>query len=259
MLSITGLPAFNDNYIWMLADSESQTCYVVDPGDAQVVERACQEQQLTLAGILVTHHHADHIGGVNALTKDRSIPMFGPAHDNISVLTHPLSDGDTVNVFGGTFQVLDTPGHTKGHICYFGQPENIGPVLFCGDTLFAGGCGRLFEGTPAQMLSSLTRLSQLPEETRVYCAHEYTLSNLKFAHAVEPNNTEIAERIQQVQQLRRLGLPTVPSTIALEQKTNPFLRTALPAVQQAASRFSGRPVNSNEDSFAIIRQWKDNF
>ena len=261
MLSIHGLQAFNDNYIWMLADSESRTCYVVDPGDASVVEAACQTTGYTLAGILITHHHADHTGGVNQLARaaDKELVIYGPASESISGITHPLSEGDSLTIADHTFTVIETPGHTAGHISYFGHIGDNTPVLFSGDTLFAGGCGRLFEGTPAQMLHSLNKLADLPQDTLVYCAHEYTQGNLTFAHAVEPGNTALSQRIDDVKQLREQGQPTVPSTLHTELQTNPFLRAGVPEVQEAASNFCGRTLNSTEDAFAVIRQWKDNF
>ena len=263
MLSITGLPAFNDNYIWMLADTKSRTCHVVDPGDASVVEAACREAGLTLAGILVTHHHVDHTGGIHRLASIMSvqqpIPVYGPANENIMGVTHPLQDGDTLSLYGTEWQVMETPGHTAGHISYFGEPPDLTPSLFCGDTLFAGGCGRLFEGTPAQMLTSLTRLGALPPHTRIYCAHEYTQANLEFAKAVEPGNHALSVRQQKVKNLRQKNLPTVPSLLEEELATNPFLRATTDSVQEAAGRRSGRPITSTEDTFTIIRQWKDNF
>ncbi|MTI14652.1 hydroxyacylglutathione hydrolase [Sansalvadorimonas verongulae] len=259
MLSIRGLQAFNDNYIWMLADSESRTCYVVDPGDASVVEAACRQTGYTLAGILITHHHADHTGGLRQLASAaaKELVIYGPASESIPGITHPLSEGDTFTIAEQTFTVIDTPGHTSGGISYFAQLAQ--PVLFSGDTLFAGGCGRLLEGTPAQMLKSLNKLTALPSETLVYCAHEYTQSNLAFALAVEPDNSALKQRVSDVQQLREQGQATVPSTLDTELRTNPFLRASIPDVQEAASRHSGRTPTSAEDTFAIIRQWKDNF
>ncbi len=269
MLSINGLPAFNDNYIWMLADSESHTCYVVDPGDASVVNTACQKAGYTLAGILITHHHADHTGGIQQLASfaarenhniaaSQPLPVYGPASENIKGITHPLSEGDLLTIAGETLTVIETPGHTSGHISYFGNWANH-PVLFCGDTLFAGGCGRLFEGTPKQMLNSLEKLAALPPETLVYCAHEYTHSNLKFAQIVEPENSLLNQRIAEVNTLRYQDQPTVPSSLKDELNTNPFLRATCDSVQQAACLHSGRPITSAEDTFMIIRQWKDNF
>ena len=258
MISITGLPAFNDNYIWMLVDSKSQSCFVVDPGDSEVVVTACQREGLNLRGILLTHHHTDHTGGVTRLTSLDSIPVYGPARENISGVTHPLAEGDNISVLGETFEIYDTPGHTAGHISFFSQ-HNGKPVLFSGDTLFAGGCGRLFEGTPAQMRASLSKLSALPDNTLVYCAHEYTRANLDFARAVEPKNQDLASRYQQVIALRDKNRPTVPSLLVDERKTNPFLRTSTAEVQQAAEQHSGQTLSTADDTFAVIRGWKDNF
>ncbi len=259
MLTITGLPAFTTNYIWMLANTKNQTCYVVDPGDAEVVENACRQQQLTLAGILVTHHHADHTGGIAALLNNRDIPVYGPADENIPGLSHPLRDQDTFNLLGVTWQVLATPGHTNGHLCYFAELEHDNPVLFSGDTLFSAGCGRIFEGTHEQMLDSLTRLGTFPHNTLVFCAHEYTQTNLEFALSVEPKNRALQQRIREVSALRTLNQPSVPSLLSVERATNPFLRTANASVIAAASRYSGRSVKTNLDCFTIIRQWKDGF
>ena len=263
MISITGIPAFSDNYIWMLTNTESQTCYVIDPGDGNVVQAWCQQHSVTLAGILITHHHPDHTGGIGLLTSTAdgkcSIPVYGPAAESIKGITHPLADGDRITVVGTEFQVIATPGHTSGHICYFAEPADHDPILFSGDTLFAGGCGRLFEGTPKQMWHSLSRLAALPDNTRVYCAHEYTLANLDFARTVEPGNQQLAQRQQQAELLRKQNHATVPSLLAEERKTNPFLRAGHPDVQQSASRYSGHPVGTPEDTFATIRHWKDNF
>ncbi|MCL6269838.1 hydroxyacylglutathione hydrolase [Sansalvadorimonas sp. 2012CJ34-2] len=259
MISITGLPAFNDNYIWMLVDSKSQSCFVVDPGDGEVVLRACQEQGLTLKGILLTHHHADHTGGVARLTSLDDISVYGPAKESIKGITQKLSEGDIITILGHDLAIFDTPGHTAGHISYFGHWQDHEPVLFCGDTLFAGGCGRLFEGTPAQMRESLTKLSNLPDNTLVYCAHEYTQANLNFARAVEPENTDLQERYQQVLTLREQSRPTVPSRIVDERKTNPFLRADVELVRKAAEIQSGQTLSSADETFAAVRRWKDTF
>ncbi len=259
MLTITGLPAFTTNYIWMVANTKKQSCYVVDPGDAEVVENACRQHNLTLAGILVTHHHADHTGGIAKLLSNRDIPVYGPAGENIPGLSHPLQDQDTLSLFGETWQVLATPGHTNGHLCYFAQLEHDNAVLFSGDTLFSAGCGRIFEGNPEQMLNSLTKLGTLPDNTLVFCAHEYTQTNLEFAISVEPENRALQQRIREVSALRTLNQPSVPSLLSVERATNPFLRTTNASVMAAASRYSGRSVKTNLDCFTIIRKWKDDF
>ncbi len=264
MYKITGLPAFHDNYIWMLTDSESQSCFVVDPGDASVVSQYCQDNQLTLTGILITHHHPDHIGGIAQLVSESSaqLTVYGPVSENIKGISHPLTDGDTVSVLGQTLEVIGTPGHTLDHITYFDrhrEGRDDAPALFAGDTLFSGGCGRLFEGTPEQMHHSLMRLANLPGETHIYCAHEYTQANMAFAKAVEPDNTQLIERAEQVDALRLRNLPTIPALLSVELVTNPFLRAGYDTVQRAASRYSGETPTSPEQAFAIIRRWKDNF
>lgn len=263
MLTITAIKAFNDNYIWVLQQQPHTQVYVVDPGDASVVIDYLEANQLTLVGILLTHHHNDHTGGVaelQAYSQDR-LTVYGPDNEKIEGITHPLhataQPRFTLEYISGELQVLDVPGHTAGHIAYV-----IADALFCGDTLFSGGCGRLFEGTPAQMLNSLQQLAQLPADTRVYCAHEYTLSNLKFALAVNPNNRELQDYNERAMQLRRQDKATVPSTIALERAINPFLRPSdTEIVDNIKQHFSSlNHANLDELSgFTLLRQWKDNF
>jgi len=256
MLEVTPVRAFRDNYIWLIHGRDRRRVAVVDPGDAAPVERALADGDLVLEAVLVTHHHADHTGGIETLVASRNIPVWGPENERIPALTVPLAGGDRVDVeaLGLTFDVLDVPGHTAGHIAYHGHG-----ALFCGDTLFSAGCGRLFEGTPAQMLASLDALSALPADTRVYCAHEYTLSNLKFAQAVEPENPAIADYIGRAERIRRADEPTLPSTLRLERQINPFLRCDEPAVQAAARRRAGAPLGSRDEVFATVRRWKDEF
>jgi hydroxyacylglutathione hydrolase len=246
--------ALKDNYIWLLRANGSAA--VVDPGEAAPVLEVLSAERLELAAILLTHHHPDHTGGVAGLLKARAVPVFGPAREPIDHLTRRVSEGETVEVpeIGASFQVLSIPGHTRAHIAYYG-----GKVLFCGDTLFACGCGRVFEGTPEEMFRSLQKLSALPDETLVYCAHEYTLANIAFARAVEPGNPELAERQRSEAELRERGLPTVPSTLARERATNPFLRCAEPAVIESANKYLGRRVARPEQVFAAIREWKNRF
>ncbi|MCM2296989.1 hydroxyacylglutathione hydrolase [Rhodoferax sp.] len=255
-MKLIPIPAFNDNYIWMLHDE--RRALVVDPGDAQPVLAALARDGLTLESILVTHHHGDHTGGVEVLRQNTGAQVYGPAAERMPEPLQRLGDGDTITPLGLRFEVLLVPGHTAGHIAYWGQIPDADPVLFCGDTLFSAGCGRLFEGTPGQMLASLTRLAALPEATRVCCAHEYTLGSLRFALAVEPDNTDLQAYQARARTLRQQLLPTLPSSIGLEKAVNPFLRTHLPKVAHAVQQ-----IDPNADDpvavFATLRTWKDKF
>ena len=258
-MTLVPLPAFADNYIWMLQDGSN--AIVVDPGDAQPVFDALTRDKLQLAAILVTHHHPDHTGGVAALHAATGAPVFGPARERIPEPFTPLSHGDTAEVLGLRFQVIDVPGHTAGHIAYF-LPAHQGqaPLLFCGDTLFSGGCGRLFEGTPAQMLASLDALAALPGDSRVCCAHEYTLANLRFAQAVEPGNADLTQYTAHCESLRAQGQPTLPSQLATERRINPFLRSREATVLRAVREHAELSANAGEaDVFAALRQWKNDF
>lgn len=257
--TIHTLPAFKDNYLWLIADETSRHAIVVDPGDATVVAEALATLDLTLSAILVTHHHADHIGGVDALVAAYGAPVYGPDSPNIPQVNRPLRDGQQCAVSGLIFDVIAVPGHTLDHIAYFNCTMGPDPVVFCGDTLFAGGCGRLFEGTPDQMSSSLDRLAALPGNTLVYCAHEYTLANLRFAMAVEPDNQALRLRLADATALRAQNLPTVPSHIDLELATNPFLRCHIPSVATAAKSRLADIGSDRVAVFAAIRQWKDGF
>ncbi|HHX35170.1 MAG TPA: hydroxyacylglutathione hydrolase [Gammaproteobacteria bacterium] len=260
MLTFTALPAFNDNYIWLLQDAQRQLCAVVDPGDAQpVLDWLAENPQWQLTDILITHHHHDHVGGVNTLKEATQARVTGPAQETIPSLDIPVDDGATIELLGHTVQVFAVPGHTLGHVVYFCQEAEQTPWLLSGDTLFAGGCGRVFEGTAQQMYTSLTRLAALPDNTRVYCTHEYTLSNLLFAEAVEPNNIELKQRMIEVRQLRDKNLITLPSSIALEKRTNPFLRCEQPEVVTAAEQKAGSSLSNNTAVFATLRSWKDTF
>lgn len=251
MLEIAFIPAFKDNYIWLLR--RGGRAAVVDPGDAAPVMKRLQAEGLQLDAILVTHHHADHQGGVAALLESWPAPVFGPGNESITGRSRPLSGGERIEVLDQEFEVLAVPGHTAGHIAY-----RMPGAVFCGDTLFGAGCGRLFEGTPQQMTASLARLAALPDSTRIYCAHEYTEANLRFAFAVEPGNPALRERMAAVAAQRRAGLPSVPSTLGEEKATNPFLRCSEPAVVAAARRHRPR-VADPVDIFAALREWKNAF
>ena len=258
-LTVLAVPAFNDNYLWLIHDGRHAA--VVDPGDAKPILAALAEHDLTLIAILLTHHHADHVGGVPALLAHGRVPVFGPRHEDIAGVTDALGEGDAVHLpaLDLTLTVLDVPGHTRGHIAY--QSDEHG-WLFCGDTLFAGGCGRLFEGTPAQMASSLDKLSALPGTTLVFCAHEYTLSNLRFALAVEPGNLALQKRYVLEQEKRAQNLATVPSNVDLERATNPFLRWRQPEIVRAlqeAGKLGEHGVIDDTAVFAALRSWKNHF
>ena len=256
-IRIDPVPAFRDNYLWLL--SWAGRAPIVAPGDAAPVIAALSARSLTLETILVTHHHADHTGGVAALARATGAAIFVPAGESIPTggpPATPLREGDSVDVLGQRLQVLDVPGHTAGHIAYHAPALQ---ALFCGDTLFAGGCGRLFEGTPAQMLASLRKLASLPAFTRIYCAHEYTQSNLRFALAVEPSNLRLLQRVETCSQLRAREVPTVPSTLAEEIETNPFLRVAEPEVRRAAEQPAPGASATDESVFAALRAWKNVF
>ena len=259
-ITVHALPAFTDNYLWTLVRGDEAV--VVDPGDAAPVQAFLRQRDLQLRALLVTHQHPDHIGGIAALLERWAVPVYGPRSElpRIDTLSALLDDGDSVEVFGERYTVLDVPGHTRGHIAYYAATAEAGDGrLFCGDTLFSGGCGRLFEGTPAQMHASLERLACLPATTRVYCTHEYTLANLAFARAVEPDNADVQARLAQVRQLRAADRPSLPSTIAAERRFNPFLRTEEAAVRRAAQDFAGQILDSRDEVFAALRRWKDGF
>lgn len=256
-LSILTVPAFDDNYLWLIHNGRD--AIVVDPGDATAILQSLSQHSLRLTAILLTHHHSDHTGGVAELLTHFPVPVYGPAHDGIAAVTQPLDDGDdlVIDSLHLPLHVIAVPGHTFGHIAYYAAKLD---AVFCGDTLFAGGCGRLFEGSPAQMLDSLDRLAALPASTAVYCAHEYTLSNLKFALEVEPDNSTLQERMVREQEKRAQGIPTVPTTIGLEIQTNPFLRTRIKTVINRL--LSMNKVSEGQDEaahFGALREWKNNY
>lgn len=255
MLSACGIPALRDNYVWLLK-GEGDRAVVVDPGEAQPVLDRLETEGLTLAAILVTHHHWDHTRGIAALAARFEVPVYGPAADEIDAVTVPLRDGDRIALaeIGWELEVLSVPGHTRGQAAYYG-----GGAVFTGDTLFSAGCGRLFEGTAAQMWASLERLRALPARTRMYCGHEYTQANLRFAAEVEPDNPAVVRRRAWVDAERAAGRPTLPSTMGEELEFNPFLRADVDSVRQAAERKTGRSLPTPVAVFAALREWKDNY
>ncbi|MDB5760064.1 MAG: gloB [Burkholderia sp.] len=253
-LSVLAVPAFADNYLWLVHDGVHAA--VVDPGDAAPIIAALDAHKLSLVAILLTHHHADHVGGVPSLLQRFKVPVFGPRSEAIEGITNALGEGDQANIpeLGLRLSVLDVPGHTSGHIAYVAPEQGW---LFCGDTLFAGGCGRLFEGTPAQMVQSLAKLTSLPDQTAVYCAHEYTLSNLKFAREVEPENMALLARIGSEQKKREQNQATVPTFISLEKSTNPFLRYTEPAILDRLTSVGRLAKREAIPAFAALREWKN--
>ena len=256
-MELTPLPAFNDNYIWMMR--VGSRAWVVDPGQAEPVLLALARDGLELEGILITHHHDDHTGGVSALREATGAAVHGPSGENLPEPCLRHRAGDQVEVMGTRFTVMDVPGHTAGHIAFFGEPKQQAPLVFCGDTLFSAGCGRLFEGTAAQMHDSLGALAALPDDTRVCCAHEYTLSNLAFAATVEPDNTDISQHAVRCRAWRQAQLPTLPSTVGLEKRINPFLRGHLAAVRTAAMGYDAGTSDNPVSVFSTLRQWKNAF
>ncbi|MDE2274511.1 MAG: hydroxyacylglutathione hydrolase [Gammaproteobacteria bacterium] len=248
------LPALRDNYIWLLAGE--QAAIVVDPGEPGPALRALADRHLVLAAIFITHHHADHMSGAARLAAINGCPVYGPARESIAAVNHPMQAGQCAEIpaLQARFQVLDIPGHTAGHIAYHGHN-----IVFCGDTLFSAGCGRLFEGTAAQMNQSLGKLAALPDATSVCCGHEYTVANLRFAQVVEPQNREIRKYAEQAAERRRQNLPTLPSDLARERLVNPFLRCREPAVIAAAAKHAGHAPRDEIEVFAVIRSWKNTF
>lgn len=283
MLNVTPIPAFSDNYIWCITRSHTPShgsdggdggdggdsdagndgvsgkhAVVVDPGDAGPVLQHLSAKELTLAGIIITHHHFDHTGGIDDLLAERQVPVWGPRNPAISQITDRLGEGDNVEILGVDWRIIEVPGHTLDHIAYYTATTSP-PTLLCGDTLFAGGCGRVFEGNPAMMLSSLNKLAALPAETRLYCAHEYTMANLAFAEAVEPDNRVLQERKQRDATRRERDEPTVPSQLGTELATNPFLRCTQPDVANHMAHRDGVDPADPVSVFAAVRGWKDQF
>ncbi|MFC0398586.1 hydroxyacylglutathione hydrolase [Paraburkholderia rhizosphaerae] len=259
-LEYVPVPAFEDNYIWLVSDGRNAVA--VDPGEAAPVRAYLAKRGWRLSAILLTHHHRDHVGGVADLLKDQPVPVYGPAGEAIEHLTYRLAHGDHVSLAEPALElaVLDVPGHTSGHIAYFQASDPRGtPHVFCGDTLFACGCGRLFEGTPAQMLASLDSLAALPGATEVHCAHEYTLSNIRFALACEPGNTELQAWRDEAAARRARNVPTLPTTIAHERAVNPFLRAGEPSIQATLADQLHETVTDRLSAFALMREWKNRF
>lgn len=254
------IAAFNDNYIWIIRQGDRVVA--VDPGDATPVLAELAAENLQLVGILITHHHADHTGGVEALVEHSGATVYGPAFESqpIPCLNEGLKEGDRFSIDGLdlSFEVLEVPGHTLGHIAYTTVINESQPVLFCGDSLFSCGCGRMFEGDSRMMLQSVDKFGKLAHNTLVYCAHEYTLSNIKWALAVEPDNSDLSAWSDKAQALRAENIPTVPTTIAQELATNPFLRVREAAVMEAAAEYSGETLTDDVAVFAALREWKNN-
>lgn len=256
-MTIFPLPAFQDNYIWILKETKSSKIWAVDPGDANVVLQYCREQNVQLKGILITHHHKDHTGGVAELQQVFQCPVYGPKSLS-NLVSHPLTEKDTVTIFSRTFTVLETPGHTLDHLCYFSAQEP--PTLFSGDTLFKGGCGRIMEGQPEQMLAAMTRITNLPDDTLIYATHEYTLANYRFALSLEPLNQQLVDENRRCVQQRQQNQPTLPTILALEKNTNPFLRTHNETVKSEAAQQLNEPPSSDSIlSFSQVRRAKDRF
>ena len=255
MINIEPIKAFDDNYIWLMTTNEGSI--VIDPGESINLLKTIEQKNINLDAILITHHHYDHTGGIEELLmKYPNLKVYGP-NNNVDLIKSRLGDGELLNVIGIDFEIIEIPGHTLDHIAYYANINNS-PVLFCGDTLFAGGCGRVFEGTFDQMYESLMKLKKLPKNTRIYCGHEYTINNLKFAKAVEPDNIDLIIRYDEALDLRKNNIPTLPSTISIELKTNPFLRADENNVQKIISN-KFKTGFSEKEIFSALRQWKDNF
>lgn len=255
MIQVTPVSAFTDNYIWLIGNTDNPCVAIVDPGDAPPVLAALTRLAKQPVAILITHHHRDHVGGIEQLLQAYpGLPVYGPANEKIPHLNHPLTEGAAVHLeaLGLNFHVMELPGHTAGHIVYYGEGS-----LFCGDTLFANGCGRVFDGTLHDLYASLQRIAQLPADTQVYCTHEYTVDNIGFAKWVEPDNPALDARLEESWALLDAGHPTVPFELGREFDTNPFLRTHIPEVIAKAEEIAGRETHTPADVFAVLRIWKD--
>lgn len=254
MINIEPIKAFNDNYIWLLTTNEGSI--VIDPGEADKTIEFLKKNDLELKGILITHHHFDHTSGIQDIVEFKNVDVYGPVN-NISSINQRLKDGDSISIIGIDFEIIEIPGHTLDHIAFFSK-NNGNPILFCGDTLFSSGCGRVFEGTFEQMHQSILKLKSLPANTKIYAGHEYTESNLKFALEVEPLNQKLISRYNDVQNLINKGIPTLPSTLELELEVNPFLRCETNEVQNSVIK-QFNTSNHEDEIFKALRQWKDNF
>ncbi len=255
-MNIIPIPILSDNYVWTLLDTNQPTAVIVDPGEAKPVIHFLKQHELTLCGILITHHHWDHTGGIAELKNQYDIPIYGPVNETIDGLSVPLQPDQIIQLesFPLKLQVIGIPGHTLGHVAYYSPG-----ILFCGDTLFAAGCGRVFEGTAAQMYASLQKIAALPDNTKIYCAHEYTLNNLRFAEQVEPENKKIKERLVRVSDLRKKNLPSLPSLLKEEKETNPFLRCDSPELIANVEKHADKTLSTPVEVFTELRTWKDGF
>jgi len=253
---LTPVPVLTDNYVWVLSNPQTGIAVAVDPGDAAPVAEFLLQRGLDLRAMLVTHHHWDHVGGIDELKRQSGATVYGPARENVSGVDTGVSQDDRITVPGLDVEitVLDLPGHTTGHVGYLADD-----CLFCGDTLFSAGCGRLFDGTATQLHASLQKIAALPDDTRICCTHEYTLNNLYFALEVEPGNQAAREHLSRVEELMRQRRPSLPGTLALERRINPFLRVHRDSVIEAVSRHAGRPIRDDVDCFTELRKWKDGF
>lgn len=257
MLNVHPIYAFSDNYIWVIHNHTHAA--VIDPGVASPVIEYLLSKKLQLSAILITHHHHDHTGGNTELLQSFDVPVYGPHNESIATVSHPLREGDQVNLeeMSLNLMIIDTPGHTRGHIAYYGSnPFNM---VFCGDTLFACGCGRVFEGTAQQMYQSLQKLSQLPGDTLIFCSHEYTLGNIQFAKVVDPKNSQLIDFEIAARELRNRNVPTIPTTLTLERKINPFIRCEQQEVINSAQNYSGKLLPDPVAVFTALRAWKNHF
>ncbi|PTQ85308.1 hydroxyacylglutathione hydrolase [Nitrosomonas ureae] len=257
MLNIHPVPAFKDNYIWIAHNRNY--AIIIDPGTAVPVIEYLRLKKLQPSAILITHHHSDHTGGIAELLQLFDIPVYGPGNESIAAITNPVQQNDIVNLpeISLNLTVLDTPGHTRGHIAYYGSDP--WHMIFCGDTLFSCGCGRIFEGSATQLYQSLQKISRLPDATLIYCAHEYTLGNIAFARTVNPENKKLNEFAITAQELRHKNIPTIPTTLSLEKAINPFLRCEHQPIINSAQNYSAQPMQNPDNVFKVLREWKNKF